>query len=67
MCIIDRFEGDTALWEGGHASRSLLPMAAREGDVLHEDDKGGYYVDLVETKRRKDAMQTRLSALFSKQ
>lgn len=67
MPIIDRFEGDTALWEGGRAPRSLLPMAAQEGDVLKEDGAGGYYVDLLETKRRKSALEARLAALFKNQ
>jgi len=64
MPIIDRFEGDIALWEGGRARRSQLPMAAREGDVIHEDGCGGYYIDLKETQLRKAAMADRLAALF---
>ena len=64
MPIIDRFEGDTALWEGGRAPRALLPMAAREGDVLKENGAGGYYIDLTETRRRKEAMAARLKGLF---
>ncbi len=66
MPIIDRFEGDTALWEGGRASRTLLPMAAREGDVLKENGSGGYYIDLTETRWRKEAMAARLKGLVEK-
>ena len=64
MPIIDRFEGDTALWEGGSAPRSILPMAAREGDVIKEDGSGGYYIDITETNQLKAAMSERLNALF---
>lgn len=64
MLVIDRFEGDIALFEGGRAPRSLLPMAVREGDVLRENGAGGYYIDLEETRLRKAAMAARLAALF---
>ncbi len=67
MPVIDRFEGETALFEDGHAPRNLLPMAAREGDVLREDGAGGYYIDLEETRLRKAAMAARLAALFNGQ
>ncbi|MEA4969900.1 MAG: DUF3006 domain-containing protein [Candidatus Pelethousia sp.] len=66
MPVIDRFEGETALLEGGRVPRSLLPMAAREGDVLREDGAGGYYVDLEETRLRKAALAARLEALFKR-
>ena len=47
MPIIDRFEGDIAIWEGGSAPRTQLPMAAREGDVLALDEDGQYYLSLI--------------------
>lgn len=67
MPVIDRFEGETALFEDGCAPRSLLPMAAREGDVLREDGAGGYYIDFEETRLRKAAMAARLAALLKGQ
>lgn len=66
MPVIDRFEGDTALWEGGCAARALLPMAAREGDVVEPDGLGGYYVDLAETRARQERLSSLLSSLLHK-
>lgn len=66
MPVIDRFEGDVALWEDGRADRALLPMAAREGDVVEQDGRGGYYVDLAETRARKERVSSLLSSLLNK-
>lgn len=66
MPIIDRFEGDTAVWEGGSAPRDQLPMAAREGDVLAVDEDGQYYIDLQATQARRQEMANRLHALFKR-
>lgn len=64
MPIIDRFEGDLALWEGGCAPRSLLPPGAREGDVIEEDGQGGYLLAPEAGQARRASMAARLLALF---
>ena len=66
MPIIDRFEGDIAIWEGGSESRTQLPMAAREGDVLALDEDGQYYIDLEATQARRQEMASRLHSLFQR-
>lgn len=66
MPIIDRFEGDIAVWEGGSAPREQLPMAAREGDVLALDEAGQYYIDLEATQARRQEMARRLHGLFNR-
>lgn len=58
--IIDRFEGNWAVIEYGgetfHLPRSLLPRAAKEGDVLQFEVR----VDADTTSRRKKEMLKRL-------
>lgn len=67
MPVIDRFEGDFALWEGGCAPRSKLPAEAREGDAIEPDGEGGYLLAPQEDiEVRKAALAARLAALFKR-
>lgn len=67
MPIIDRFEGDMALWEGGSAPRAQLPPEAKEGDFIREDGAGGYFLDRAAGEDRRRALANRLAALFQSQ
>ena len=69
--VIDRFEGDIAICEPldkgdlFHVKKALLPDGAREGDVLVVL---GYtfVIDINETARRKENIQSMLDVLFGK-
>ncbi len=71
LCILDRWEGDTAVievtdeedrthWQ--KADRSELPPDAREGDVLTRSGQG-WQVDQAATAARREKMARRLARL----
>ena len=64
--VIDRFEDEMAIFEGGNLPRERLPMATREGDVIKVNEHGIYYIDLPETKARRENFVTRLQFLLRK-
>ncbi len=67
--IIDRFEGNYAVCEGGGTPvvlpRASLPSSAAEGDVLTPTNDGGFAVDAARTAMRKKEAQQSLLALLS--
>ena len=71
LCILDRWEGDTAVievtdeadlthWQ--RANRSELPAEAREGDVLTRSGQS-WQVDQAATAARREKMARRLARL----
>lgn len=71
LCILDRWEGDTAVievtdeadlthWQ--RANRSELPAETREGDVLTRSGQG-WQVDQAATAARREKMARRLARL----
>lgn len=66
--IIDRIEDGAAICEIDDAEKvsipsELLPSGAKNGCVLVESD-GRYQLDECETKKRRNAIKTRLERLF---
>lgn len=61
--IIDRFEGDFAVCENYDTEemkdilREKLPLDAKEGDILLQDENGNFCIDYEETKLRKEKME----------
>lgn len=71
VCILDRWEGDTAVIEitdqmdsihWRQADREQLPADAREGDVLRFDGHR-WQVDEIATTLRREKMARRLARL----
>ncbi|OUN17133.1 hypothetical protein B5G38_03070 [Gemmiger sp. An87] len=71
LCILDRWEGDTAVIEVSdeadlthwqRANRGELPAEAREGDVLTRSGQG-WQVDREATAARREKMARRLARL----
>ena len=69
MTIIERFEDDKAVLETDKGkmviSRSELPAAAREGDIL-TCGRNGWSVDSIATYSRRSAMKNKLRRLTEK-
>jgi hypothetical protein len=66
MLIIDRFEGDFAVAENGEARldipRSLLPVTAKEGDVLIKEGEN-YRIDAGLTAERRQRISEKIKKL----
>lgn len=67
MLIIDRFEENFAIIEvDGNKTenipKNLLPVTAREGDVIYKDGES-YKIDGVETQKRREAIIAKMRKL----
>ena len=66
MLIIDRFEENIAILEGDgefiEVEKALLPVNAKEGDVVELQD-GRYVVDTEKTAQRRSNVVSRLRKL----
>ncbi|MEA4903127.1 DUF3006 domain-containing protein [Desulfitobacterium sp.] len=65
---IDRFEGNYAVVELENRNiinvpKELLPVEAREGDVIYEEN-GVYYIDQEETERIKEDLHKLMDSLW---
>lgn len=67
MLIIERFEDDIVIIENDEeyikVPREYLPAEASEGDILVER-AGGYEVDAVATKKRREKILSRQRKLW---
>lgn len=67
MLIIERFEDDIVIIENDEeyirVSRESLPAEASEGDIIVER-AGGYEVDAVATKKRREKILSRQRKLW---
>lgn len=66
--IIDRFEENIAVIELENKEkmdlpRKLLPLEAREGDVVYEEN-GNYRIDQEETKKNKEDIAKLMDSLW---
>jgi len=67
--IIDRFEENIAVCQSFNEQtveieKTLLPKAAKEGDVLLCLEDGSFLIDMVKTSERKRILEERLKRLF---
>jgi hypothetical protein len=66
---IDRFEGDFAVCENENLKmvnikKDLLPIEAKEGDILIKQKDDSYIVDSIATGQRKERISKLLNGLF---